>query len=165
MGVNSDRLQARTVSVSTRKPKPLGGYLVEAGLLTTDQVKVALNDQQATGLRFGDVLVARGWVKEQTIEWVMEKVVIPEKQAATPPPQQNPTHPPTQPPTLSQDPTLRQPRLVRTTNPISTGDLRRSPVSEPESAQTPASLTRRDVPISKPLPSVKSGDEDVNWVG
>jgi hypothetical protein len=62
--------------------KRLGHYLVEAGLLTPDQVSVALNDQKATGMRFGDIVVARGWLKEQTIEWIMQKVVIPEKRAS-----------------------------------------------------------------------------------
>lgn len=48
--------------------KPLGAYLREANLLTDDQIRVALWDQQATGMLFGDVLVARGWVDEATIE-------------------------------------------------------------------------------------------------
>jgi hypothetical protein len=48
--------------------KPLGVYLREANLLTDDQIRVALWDQQATGMLFGDVIVARGWVDEATIE-------------------------------------------------------------------------------------------------
>jgi hypothetical protein len=43
--------------------KRLGGYLVEAGLLTPAQIDVALNDQKLTGMRFGEILAARGWVK------------------------------------------------------------------------------------------------------
>lgn len=59
--------------------RPLGDYLVEAGLLSPAQVHVALNDQCMTGLRFGEILVKRGWVKEQTVEYFMHKVVEPER--------------------------------------------------------------------------------------
>ena len=63
--------------------KRLGGYLVEAGLLTPGQIDVALNDQMLTGMRFGDILVMRGWVKQQTIEYLMQKVIMPELQASS----------------------------------------------------------------------------------
>ena len=61
--------------------KRLGGYLVEAGLLTPAQIDVALNDQKSSGKRFGEVLAARGWVKQQTIEYLMQKVILPEQEA------------------------------------------------------------------------------------
>lgn len=59
--------------------KPIGAYLVEAGLLSDAQVGVALADQSVTSMSFGEILVTRGWVKEQTIEYLMQKVVIPER--------------------------------------------------------------------------------------
>jgi hypothetical protein len=60
--------------------KPIGAYLVEAGLLSDAQVGVALADQQNIGsMSFGEILVTRGWVKEQTIEYLMQKVIIPER--------------------------------------------------------------------------------------
>ncbi len=59
--------------------KRLGNYLVEAELVTPAQIEVALADQRATGSRLGDILVARGWVKPGTIEFIMEKVVVPER--------------------------------------------------------------------------------------
>ncbi len=62
--------------------KKLGNYLVEAGLLTEAQIGVALADQEMTGLRLGDILVRRGWVKEETIEYLMKKVILPERQAS-----------------------------------------------------------------------------------
>ena len=67
----------------TSHMKRLGGYLVEAGLLTPGQIDVALNDQKLTGMRFGDILAARGWVKQQTIEYLMQKVIVPERQASS----------------------------------------------------------------------------------
>ena len=58
----------------------LGGYLIEAGLITAAQVMVVLNDQQVgTDMLFGEVLVARGWVKLETIEFIMTRVVEPER--------------------------------------------------------------------------------------
>jgi hypothetical protein len=61
--------------------KPLGAYLVEAGLLSEAQVGVALVDQDATSMLFGEILVTRGWVKAQTIEYLMQKIVLPERAA------------------------------------------------------------------------------------
>lgn len=59
--------------------QPIGAYLVEAGLLTDAQVGVALADQNVTALPFGEIVVARGWLKEQTIEFIMQRVVVPER--------------------------------------------------------------------------------------
>ncbi|WP_299489771.1 hypothetical protein [Acaryochloris sp. IP29b_bin.137] len=59
--------------------QPIGAYLVEAGLLTDAQVGVALADQTVTAMPFGEIVVARGWVKEQTIEFIMKRVVLPER--------------------------------------------------------------------------------------
>ncbi|HEY9805807.1 MAG TPA: hypothetical protein V6D04_04515 [Candidatus Obscuribacterales bacterium] len=95
--------------------KRLGGYLVEAGLLTPGQVDVALNDQKLTGMRFGDILVTRGWVKQQTIEYLMQKVIVPERQV------------------LSQKPKLEQPTArSRQPQPEAAKELRREvPITKP----------------------------------
>jgi hypothetical protein len=158
----SDRLRARANQTFT-KPKRIGGYLIDAGLLTIDQVNVALNDQRATGMRFGEILVARGWLKEQTIEWVMEKVVIPEKKAFQRKQEQS---------TLSQDRTLQQQRpnaVGKVSKPASAPRPTLPEIvvdsSSPSSASNDNLFVRREAPISKPLPPVKSTDGDVNWVG
>ncbi len=54
-------------SLTSSKHKRLGSYLVEAALLTPAQIDVALVDQAAVGVRFGEVLALRGWIKQQTI--------------------------------------------------------------------------------------------------
>ncbi len=59
--------------------KRLGNYLVEAELVTPAQIEVALADQRSTGARLGDILVARGWLRKATIEFIMERVVIPDR--------------------------------------------------------------------------------------
>lgn len=66
-------------SRSSQPYRPIGAYLVEAGLITDAQVGVALADQNVTAMPFGEIVVARGWVKEQTIEFIMQKVVLPER--------------------------------------------------------------------------------------
>jgi len=146
----SDRYQVQTVPTSASSNiKRLGSYLLEAGLITPAQVHVALNDQKATGMRFGEVLVARGWVKEQTVEWVMQKVIVPERRAVQSRAQAAPA---TAPQVVQAVPT-------------------RPPVQAPPPAASTtqsngrASQNRRDVPITKPLPPVNSSDSDVSWVG
>ncbi|WP_106253988.1 hypothetical protein [Phormidesmis priestleyi] len=63
--------------------KRLGCYLIEAGLITQAQIDVALNDQKIMDdMRFGEVLVARGWIKQQTLDYLIKKIVDPEQRAA-----------------------------------------------------------------------------------
>ncbi|MBW4575740.1 MAG: hypothetical protein KME08_10695 [Aphanothece sp. CMT-3BRIN-NPC111] len=69
-------------TITSAEVKHLGAYLVEAELLSEAQVEVALADQRATGVRFGEILVARGWLKQKTIEYLMEKIILPERESA-----------------------------------------------------------------------------------
>lgn len=46
---------------------PLGALLVREGLITNEQLELALMDQQGTGLRLGELLVQWGWVDSQAI--------------------------------------------------------------------------------------------------
>ena len=62
--------------------KQIGSYLVDAGLLSPAQVELALYDQERTGMRFGEILVCRGWLKQQTIEFLMQEVILPHRAAA-----------------------------------------------------------------------------------
>ncbi len=48
--------------------KRIGECLLESGLINASQITVALCDQQVTGLRFGEIVVARGWVSEEVLE-------------------------------------------------------------------------------------------------
>lgn len=75
-------MQSNQSSATTTRIKLIGSYLVEAGLITQAHIDVALADQEATGVRFGDILVIRGWLTEQTIEYLMEKIILPEREAA-----------------------------------------------------------------------------------
>ncbi|MFP4219279.1 MAG: hypothetical protein ACLFM4_01395 [Phormidium sp.] len=60
--------------------KRLGAYLLEAGLITPAQIQVAAYDQQVTGKKFSEVIVDRGWIKQQTIDFLIERVIKPEQQ-------------------------------------------------------------------------------------
>ncbi len=145
----SDRYQVNTAA-SPSRPKRLGGYLIEAGLLTADQVDVALNDQQATGMKFGEVLVARGWVKEQTVEWVLQKVAMPERNAYVRWQREQKT--------IEKERLRRNPRLAA-------GQLDDNAVtSEALTRVQPApkrEQQKRIMPVPVPPPSAG----DVNWVG
>jgi hypothetical protein len=95
-------------SSSTSRLKPIGSYLEDAGLLNSDQIKVILADQKATGMKFGEIAVARGWVKEKTIEWIVQKVITPERRA-----KQTAACSRTAAETLKQAATVRQPYLYK----------------------------------------------------
>jgi hypothetical protein len=62
-----------------QKHKLLGEYLIEAGLIIPEQLNRALNEQNSVSRRLGEVLVMHGWVEQQTIEYIMTKVVLPER--------------------------------------------------------------------------------------
>jgi MSHA biogenesis protein MshE len=46
---------------------PLGALLIREGLITSEQLELALIDQQGTGLRLGELLVQWGWVESGAI--------------------------------------------------------------------------------------------------
>lgn len=74
-----EKLLIRERVVVQTDDKRLGHYLVEAGLLTASQVETALSEQKKTGLRLGELIVKKGWIKEQTIEFLIKDVILSEK--------------------------------------------------------------------------------------
>lgn len=98
-------MQSDESSAISIRIKRLGSYLVEAGLITQAHIDVTLADQEATGLRFGEILVVRGWLKEQTIEYLMEKIILPEREAAV---AESLTHPEMQQLPLKRSPVVKQ---------------------------------------------------------
>ena len=66
------------------RSKRIGSYLIDAGLLTASQVDVILADQAHTGLLFGEIAIARGWITEETLEFIYEKVIKTERFLGTP---------------------------------------------------------------------------------
>lgn len=47
----------------------IGEVLRQAGLISSAQAKVARYDQDATGMRFGEVLASRDWVTQETVDF------------------------------------------------------------------------------------------------
>uniref|UniRef100_B8HTB1 Uncharacterized protein n=1 Tax=Cyanothece sp. (strain PCC 7425 / ATCC 29141) TaxID=395961 RepID=B8HTB1_CYAP4 len=129
--------------------KPLGAYLVEAGLLSQAQVEVILADQQFMEMAFGEIAATRGWVKQQTIEYVMQKVILPERarleQKLAAYNRKEPTQPaPAEKLTTYQKTTIRQTIVL----PDAGSDSKGSP-SSPSS--------------SKAAPTAE--DDDIVWAG
>lgn len=55
-------------------PLRLGELLLRAGLVSEAQVEVAVYDQAChTGMRFGEILSLRGWLKPETAEFFVEQ--------------------------------------------------------------------------------------------
>lgn len=75
-------LRRRAASSHYPDSKRIGGYLMDAGLLSPAQVEVVLADQEITGMRFGEILVSRGWLKAQTIEFLFKNVILPHRNLA-----------------------------------------------------------------------------------
>jgi hypothetical protein len=58
------------------QPQQLGMCLVEADLITPEELKIALNEQKAIGKPFAEILVMLGFVKQQTIEYFIENILL-----------------------------------------------------------------------------------------
>ncbi len=128
--------------------KPLGAYLIEAGLLTEAQVKVVLADQGVISLPFGEIVATRGWLKQETIEYLMHKVVLPER---------DPSELVAKPqPTSASDGFTKQPSQQITAP--ATG-----PMATPSSNASP-STTRIQAFAQMPTPTAED-DESISWVG
>lgn len=170
-----DRFEVQTIPTAVGH-KRLGSYLIEAGLINEAQVAVALNDQQATGMKFGEVLATRGWIKQQTVEYLMQKVILPERRARERKKKQhgaphhgNPMARTTRPPSAKVSTVKAVPNQNKRPPQPSQAEfstLSQSP-DKPKSSPSDndSSFTRRDAPITKPLPPVSNGDGDVSWVG
>lgn len=57
----------KPIHQATDAPK-IGDRLVEAGIISPMQLQVALYDQAHMNMRLGDVLIARGWIDQETLE-------------------------------------------------------------------------------------------------
>ncbi|MEM8717821.1 MAG: pentapeptide repeat-containing protein [Cyanobacteria bacterium P01_G01_bin.39] len=53
--------------------KPLGQILIEAGLISINQIEIALKEQEERELRIGEILVAHGWIKQSTVDFFAEQ--------------------------------------------------------------------------------------------
>jgi hypothetical protein len=56
--------------------KQVGASLLKAGLITHAQLKTALQEQKNTGLRLESILVEKGWIHAQTMEYFVNSIVL-----------------------------------------------------------------------------------------
>ena len=54
-----------------KERKSLGYYLQKSGLLEEEQVEAILQEQRATGIRFGSIAVLQGLLKSQTLDFFL----------------------------------------------------------------------------------------------
>lgn len=75
-------LQFMTQQLS--QPQVIGTHLLEAGLLTSEQLEVALTEHHLeTTTRVGDIIKNRGWVKERTIQFLLDRAKQSQKDDST----------------------------------------------------------------------------------
>ena len=159
---------------SSPNNRRLGSYLLEAGLINSAQIEVVLNDQQVMKeMRFGEVLVVRGWIKPETIDFVMRRVVEPDRayQAQqgqlivedTQPTLPLDVSPPPFPTSPPQSRVVARARSVDGDVEFDIIDKRSQnlPMTTPLIRSTDSGQSRND---RKPLPSTPDGD-GVNWAG
>lgn len=55
--------------------KPLGQLLNEAGLISAQQIEIALRDQiiDRPGIKIGEIFASRGWIKQETADFFVEQ--------------------------------------------------------------------------------------------
>jgi hypothetical protein len=56
-------------------------YLLESGLVVQAQLPVLQYDHEMTGKPFSEILIDRGWVRKQTLDFLVDRVIIPEQRA------------------------------------------------------------------------------------
>lgn len=148
---NGNNENHQEFSATESRNRPLGGYLLEAGLISPAQLEVALNDQKMmSGMRVGEILVARGWIKEQTVEYLMRKVIMPERQQAD-----------------RHQKAVKQGQVKRTAVPIPQSTQTQPPdaVAEFATPRKPAhepKLAWGELPVYRPMPTA-TDDDDVHW--
>ena len=59
--------------------KPLGRYLIEAELIVEDELNRALKEQKINHQKIGNILVDFGYIKQPTLDYLIEKVIEPER--------------------------------------------------------------------------------------
>ncbi|WP_017292824.1 hypothetical protein [Geminocystis herdmanii] len=65
-------VQSVRSNVSPKSRKLTGEILQEAGLISPEQIKIALDVQrQCVALRIGEILAIKGWLKQETVDFLV----------------------------------------------------------------------------------------------
>ncbi|NJK55137.1 MAG: tetratricopeptide repeat protein [Pleurocapsa sp. SU_5_0] len=57
--------------VAKKSEQPIGQYLKQAALLNEQQIQVILAEQENSKLKFGEVAIAKGWLKPATLDFFL----------------------------------------------------------------------------------------------
>ena len=68
-----DRKLSNNSLVNLQSKKPLGEVLLEAGLISIAQIEMALEEQQNNNIKIGEILAYRGWIKQETANFFVER--------------------------------------------------------------------------------------------
>lgn len=59
--------------VVSKLSKPLGEILIEAGLISANQLEIALHQQKDDNRRVGEILASHNWIQQKTADFFVEK--------------------------------------------------------------------------------------------
>lgn len=73
----ADFFAERWFSLVTEQPKkPIGQYLKQAALLNEQQIQAILVEQQSSRRKFGEVAIAKGWLKQATLDFFLSQLKV-----------------------------------------------------------------------------------------
>lgn len=121
--------------------EPIGQILKRAGLLSDSQIQLALMDQNQHNLLFGEILVMRGWLKPQTLNFFLDSFrrAYQASQMTIPQPEEIPSAPRPSVP----DPTKHTPHSDHSD-------------TVPSSQVSPSSQPQPDPPPAAPVPTLSA---------
>ena len=65
--------------VAEKQKQPIGQYLKQAALLDEQQIQMILDEQKRTKLKFGELAIAKGWLKQATIDFFLKYLAFDSK--------------------------------------------------------------------------------------
>ncbi|MEM8830489.1 MAG: pentapeptide repeat-containing protein [Cyanobacteria bacterium P01_G01_bin.19] len=69
--IRNSKVLSRAVSECLKKP--LGQILIEAGLISINQLEIALREQQESGLSIGEMMAIYGWIDRRTTDFFADR--------------------------------------------------------------------------------------------
>lgn len=72
----ADFFAERWFRIADEQPKqPLGQYLKQAALLNEEQIQIILAEQKQTQVKFGELAIAKGWLKRATLNFFLRYLI------------------------------------------------------------------------------------------
>ena len=69
----ADFFATRWSTIVAENPQhPIGQYFKQAALLTEQQIQIILAEQMHTSLKFGELAIAKGWLKQTTVDFFLK---------------------------------------------------------------------------------------------